>query len=47
VAALAFTQVTSPDLGFLIATGRAVLTLGRIPATPERLLAALADRGPR
>jgi hypothetical protein len=31
--ALAFTRITSPDLGFHLATGRAVLALGRIPAT--------------
>jgi hypothetical protein len=33
VFALAFTHLASPDLGFHLATGRAVLTLGRIPAT--------------
>ncbi len=30
---LAFTHITDPDLGFHLATGRAVLALGRIPAT--------------
>ncbi len=30
---LAFTRITDPDLGFHLATGRAVLELGRIPAT--------------
>ena len=30
---LAFTRITDPDLGFHLATGRAVLALGHVPAT--------------
>jgi hypothetical protein len=33
VFALSFTRLASPDLGFHLATGRAVLSLGHIPAT--------------